>query len=118
MPEVYRNWTQETRCDGQAPYEVMLDADNRNKVVFDTANSDVAYITDHWGGERGFDKTGREDFALIRRAIQNHDALLAACKRAIEDRQCAQFCDGPHDNCPCFYCSTCAVIRKAEAALL
>lgn len=40
--------------------------------------------------------------------------LLKACKLAIEDRQCAQMCDGPHEGCPCWYCQCQFAITKAE----
>lgn len=40
--------------------------------------------------------------------------LLRACKLRIEDHQCNQLSDGPHDGCPCWYCTACRAIAKAE----
>lgn len=38
---------------------------------------------------------------LARRTL----VLERACRLAIEDRQCSQKCDGPHADCPCWYCT-------------
>lgn len=48
------------------------------------------------------------------RLIENAPMLLAACKAAMEDCQCAQRCDGPHKDCPCWYCRCGSVIAKCE----
>jgi hypothetical protein len=56
-----------------------------------------------------------EDAARLAHCWNNHDGMLAALKRNIEDHQCAQESNGPHENCPCWYCESCRVIAKAEA---
>lgn len=56
-------------------------------------------------------RIGRANAALIAAAPD----LLDACKMAIEDHQCAQLTDGPHEGCPCWYCVCCAAIAKAES---
>lgn len=43
-----------------------------------------------------------------------HDQLIAALARWMEDRQCAQKCDGPHEDCPCVYCRTGMLLAKAK----
>lgn len=42
--------------------------------------------------------------------------MLAQLQSNIEDAQCAIETNGPHPECPCWYCKTCAVIAKAALA--
>jgi len=48
-----------------------------------------------------------------RRLLEAAPRLLEACRLSIADRQCSQVSDGPHPECPCWYCRTCAAIAKA-----
>lgn len=60
--------------------------------------------------------TDAESCAIARadaRLISASPELLAACQMAIEDCQCPIKCDGSHADCPCWYCQTCAAIKKA-----
>lgn len=41
-------------------------------------------------------------------------ALRAALAAAMTDRQCAQRCDGPHADCPCWYCRGAAALALDE----
>lgn len=40
----------------------------------------------------------------IEAALEAGKQLAEACRLRIEDHQCAQLCDGPHEGCPCWYC--------------
>lgn len=58
------------------------------------------------------------DYAEIKAELdwlrESHQNLLYAAKLSVEDHQCAQKCDGPHDDCPCWYCRTCCCIKAAS----
>lgn len=40
--------------------------------------------------------------------------LVAECRNVMQDRQCAQRCDGPHADCICWYCRMGVVVKEAE----
>lgn len=51
----------------------------------------------------------------LRAEAASQPALLAAAKRFFSDNQCCHSCDGPHEDCPCLFCTTAQAIALAEA---
>jgi hypothetical protein len=44
----------------------------------------------------------------------SHDALIAAIEHAMEDHQCFVKCDGPHQDCICWYCHCGNVLKSVK----